>query len=163
MNKFKVGDRVEVVKSWHSDKPGMKGEIVVIKDDGRDDPYGVRFDGWTHGNNLQGFLNDSSGHWLPASHIKPHKLKTTLSLRDMADADICQDSMRWALKKYTKKTHKDVILKDLKKEHLVWVDDFLRIFDWTDKEAEIKKLRDRKKELIAERKEIDEKLKELRK
>ena len=86
--KFKVGDRVRVVREGfgHSAKAGMTGVIVIHTERN----FGVRFDNaFTGGHSLYGECEDGYGQWLPGYCIEPigdnHKIvitsdgKTTLA------------------------------------------------------------------------------------
>lgn len=68
--KFKVGDRVRVVREGfgHRAKAGMTGVIVIHTERN----FGVRFDNaFTGGHSLYGECEDGYGQWLPGYCIEP--------------------------------------------------------------------------------------------
>jgi hypothetical protein len=70
---FRVGDKVTLMADHDAATKGLKGTVVFIKDDPSYQPYGVRFNGWKGGHELNVLTGSfrlegkhvHQGHWVP--------------------------------------------------------------------------------------------------
>lgn len=84
--KFKKGDKVRVVNNYHI-RRGSEGEVVRIEGCAFE-RYGVEFDNYVNGHDLNGYVEYGYGFWLGHEELELVKRYKKESLRDMEVGDI---------------------------------------------------------------------------
>jgi hypothetical protein len=69
VSEFKVGDRVETIKSYSGVKANQQGTIKAFYPDETKNP-GIEFDIPFDGHSCSGQCEEGRGHWVPASNLK---------------------------------------------------------------------------------------------
>lgn len=91
MNTFKVGDRVEVMKTYHAAKIGMSGTVVVERESS-EERFGIEFLGFS-GHTLSGMCPEGNGYWVPEECLilinknKTPMKKVSIFMKKLLDGD----------------------------------------------------------------------------
>ena len=70
MNKFNIGDEVEIIKGYGDAKAGLKG-VIFRHDPFENDRMGIKFNEKnTRFHSLGGKIKDGYGYYVPIKHLK---------------------------------------------------------------------------------------------